>query len=173
MNSYAKVHSARRSRGAFGHHVGTRVLDRIRADLHSMLVLQAYCFIPYRKKSGAMAISAQRRRRCHTPHRRHSTLKRVTDFIADHVDFIAPIYVYPGENELRALAERTLLPSFAASVGPASVSTVSENPARNQRPRASSSCATGSLPPSRLRPRPLPARPSAITSATGAIKAAA
>lgn len=34
--------------------------------------------------------------------------KRVTDFIANHVDFIAPIYVYPGENELRALAENAL-----------------------------------------------------------------
>ena len=31
--------------------------------------------------------------------------KRITDFIADHVSFIAPIFVYPGENELRALAE--------------------------------------------------------------------
>lgn len=34
--------------------------------------------------------------------------KRVTDFIADQVDFIAPIYVYPGENELRSLAENAL-----------------------------------------------------------------
>ena len=34
--------------------------------------------------------------------------KRVTDFIADHVAYIAPIYVYPGENELRALAGNAL-----------------------------------------------------------------
>ena len=34
--------------------------------------------------------------------------KRVTDFIADHVDFIAPIFVYPGENELKALSENAL-----------------------------------------------------------------
>ena len=34
--------------------------------------------------------------------------KRVTDFIADHVDSIAPIFVYPGENELKALSENAL-----------------------------------------------------------------
>ena len=30
--------------------------------------------------------------------------KRRTDFIAAHVDFIAPVFVYPGKNELEALA---------------------------------------------------------------------
>ena len=26
--------------------------------------------------------------------------QRITDFVAEHVEFIAPIYVYPGEDEL-------------------------------------------------------------------------
>jgi len=34
--------------------------------------------------------------------------KRLTDFIAAHVDFIAPVFVYPGENELEALARNAL-----------------------------------------------------------------
>lgn len=34
--------------------------------------------------------------------------RRLTDFIAQHVDFIAPIYVYPGENELESLALNAL-----------------------------------------------------------------
>jgi hypothetical protein len=33
---------------------------------------------------------------------------RLTDFIASHIDFIAPIYVYPGENELESLAMNAL-----------------------------------------------------------------
>ena len=34
--------------------------------------------------------------------------RRLTDFIAMHIDFIAPVAVYPGENELRALAYNAL-----------------------------------------------------------------
>ena len=34
--------------------------------------------------------------------------KRITDFMAQYVSFIAPIYVYPGEDELLTLAENAL-----------------------------------------------------------------
>ena len=29
----------------------------------------------------------------------------ITDYISEHVKFIAPVYVYPGENEVESLAE--------------------------------------------------------------------
>lgn len=34
--------------------------------------------------------------------------KRITDFMAEHISFIAPIFVYPGEDELKSLAENAL-----------------------------------------------------------------
>ena len=34
--------------------------------------------------------------------------RRITDFMAEHISFIAPIFVYPGEDELKSLAENAL-----------------------------------------------------------------
>ena len=56
--------------------------------------------------------------------------KRVTDFIADHVDYIAPIYVYPGENELRALAENALAVLRGERTPKEYESTASEDPSQ-------------------------------------------
>lgn len=102
------VHGA----GGLVAHLGTtsvpEVLDRIQAhDLHAMLVLRAMCYTIC-KEIGAMtvALKGDVDAILLTGGIAHS--KRVTDFIADHVDFVAPIYVYPGENELRALAENAL-----------------------------------------------------------------
>ncbi len=99
-------------KGGLMAHLGTtsvpEVLDRILAhDLHAMLVLRAMCYTIC-KEIGAMtvALKGDVDAILLTGGIAHS--KRVTDFIADHVDFIAPIYVYPGENELRALAENAL-----------------------------------------------------------------
>lgn len=102
------VHGA----GGLVAHLGTtsvpEVLDRIQEhDLHAMLVLRAMCYTIC-KEIGAMtvALKGDVDAILLTGGIAHS--KRVTDFIADHVDFAAPIYVYPGENELRALAENAL-----------------------------------------------------------------
>ena len=99
------VHGA----GGLYAHLGTtsvpEVLDRILThDLHAMLILRAMCYTIC-KEIGAMAtaLKGDVDAILLTGGIAHS--KRVTDFIADHVDYIAPIYVYPGENELRALAE--------------------------------------------------------------------
>lgn len=103
-----KVHGA----GGLVAHLGTtsvpEVLDRIQAhDLHAMLVLRAMCYTIC-KEIGSMAVALKGDIDAILLTGGIAHSKRVTDFIADHVDFIAPIYVYPGENELRALAENAL-----------------------------------------------------------------
>lgn len=100
-----KVHGA----GGLYAHLGTtsvpEVLDRIQAhDLHAMLILRAMCY-SIAKEIGTMSIALKGDVDAILITGGIAHSKRVTDFIADHVDFIAPIYVYPGENELRALAE--------------------------------------------------------------------
>lgn len=93
-------------------HLGTtsvpEVLDRIdRGDLHAMLVLRAMCYT-VAKEIGAMSttLKGDVDAILLTGGMAHS--KRITDFVAEHVSFLAPIYVYPGENELKALAENAL-----------------------------------------------------------------
>lgn len=102
------VHGA----GGLYAHLGTtsvpEVLDRILShDLHAMLILRAMCY-SIAKEIGAMSIALKGDVDAILITGGIAHSKRVTDFIADHVDFIAPIYVYPGENELRALAENAL-----------------------------------------------------------------
>lgn len=99
-------------KGGLMAHLGTtsvpEVLDRILAhDLHAMLILRAMCY-SIAKEVGAMAVALKGNVDAILITGGIAHSKRVTDFIADHVDFIAPIYVYPGENELRALAENAL-----------------------------------------------------------------
>ncbi len=115
-------------------HLGTTsvpdVLDRIFAhDLHAMLILRAMCYTIC-KEIGAMAtaLKGDVDAILLTGGIAHS--KRVTDFIADYVDFIAPIYVYPGENELRALAENALAVLRGERVPKVYESTVNEDPAQ-------------------------------------------
>lgn len=96
-------------KGGLVAHLGTtsipEILDRVdRGDLHAMLIIRAMCY-SIAKEIGAMAIAL-----CGnvdaillTGGVAHS--KRITDYIAGHCNFIAPIYVYPGENELLALAQ--------------------------------------------------------------------
>lgn len=103
-----KVHGA----GGLFAHLGTtsvpEVLDRIQEhDLHAMLVLRAMCYT-VAKEIGAMAIALRGDVDAILLTGGITHSKRVTDFLADHVNFIAPIYVYPGENELRSLAENAL-----------------------------------------------------------------
>lgn len=99
-------------RGGLYAHLGTssvpEILERIDGgDLHSMLILRAMCYTTA-KAIGEMSIAL----RGHvdailiTGGVAHS--KRLTDFIASLTDFIAPIYVYPGENELESLAMNAL-----------------------------------------------------------------
>lgn len=103
-----KVHG----KGGLLAHLGTtsvpEVLDRVdRGDMHAMLIIRAMCYT-VAKEIGAMAIAL-----CGdvdailiTGGVAHS--KRITDYLAGHCDFIAPIFVYPGENELLALAQNAL-----------------------------------------------------------------
>lgn len=99
-------------KGGLVAHLGTtsvlEVMERIdRGDLHAMLILRAMCYT-ISKEIGAMAIALKGDVDAIllTGGMAHS--KRITDFVAEHVDFIAPIYVYPGENELEALAQNAL-----------------------------------------------------------------
>ncbi len=99
-------------KGGLYAHLGTtsvpEILDRIdRGDLHAMLVLRAMVYT-VAKEIGAMAIALKGDVDAIiiTGGMAHS--KRVTDFVAEHVSFIAPIFVYPGENELKALASNAL-----------------------------------------------------------------
>ncbi|MDE6612165.1 MAG: butyrate kinase, partial [Muribaculaceae bacterium] len=103
-----KVHG----QGGLMAHLGTtsvpEVLDRILAhDLHAMLILRAMCY-SIAKEIGAMSVALKGNVDAILLTGGIAHSKRVTDFIADHVDYIAPIYVYPGENELRALASNAL-----------------------------------------------------------------
>lgn len=99
-------------RGGLMAHLGTtsipEILDRVdHGDLHAMLIIRAMCY-SIAKEIGAMAVSL-----CGnvdailiTGGIAHS--KRITDYLAGHCNFIAPIFVYPGENELLALAQNAL-----------------------------------------------------------------
>lgn len=103
-----KVHGT----GGLFAHLGTtsmpEALDRIyKHDLHAMLIVRAMCYT-IAKEIGAMAIALKGDVDAILLTGGIAHSKRVTDFIADHVTFIAPIYVYPGENELKALAENAL-----------------------------------------------------------------
>ncbi|MCH5221165.1 MAG: butyrate kinase [Muribaculaceae bacterium] len=103
-----KVHGA----GGLVAHLGTtsvpEILDRIIArDLHAMLILRAMCY-SIAKEIGAMSVAMKGDVDAILLTGGIAHSKRVTDFIADHVDSIAPVYVYPGENELRSLAENAL-----------------------------------------------------------------
>ena len=103
-----KVHG----KGGLVGHLGTtsvpEVLDRIMEhDLHAMLIMRAMCY-SIAKEIGAMAVALKGEVDAILLTGGIAHSKRVTDFIADHVDFIAPIFVYPGENELKALAMNAL-----------------------------------------------------------------
>lgn len=107
-----ELHRMVHGRGGLVAHLGTtsipEILDRVdRGDLHAMLIIRAMCY-SIAKEIGAMATAL-----CGnvdaillTGGVAHS--KRITDYIAGHCNFIAPIYVYPGENELLALASNAL-----------------------------------------------------------------
>ncbi len=99
-------------KGGLVAHLGTtsvpEILDKVdKGDMHAMLIIRAMCY-SVAKEIGAMAIAL-----CGdvdailiTGGVAHS--KRITDYLAGHCDFIAPIFVYPGENELLALAQNAL-----------------------------------------------------------------
>lgn len=84
-------------------------LERIEKqhDLHAMLVVRAMLYTVC-KEIGAMAVALKGNVDAIllTGGMAHS--RRITDFMADQVSFIAPIYVYPGEDELKSLAENCL-----------------------------------------------------------------
>ena len=93
-------------------HLGTssviEALERVdNGDLHAMLILRAMCY-NVAKEIGAMAVALKGDIDAILITGGVAHSKRLTDFIAGHVDFIAPIYVYPGENELEALAANAL-----------------------------------------------------------------
>lgn len=99
-------------KGGLFAHLGTssvpEILDRIdNGDLHAMLILRAMCYTTA-KAIGEMAVALKGHVDAILITGGVAHSKRLTDFIAGHVDFIAPIYVYPGENELESLAANAL-----------------------------------------------------------------
>lgn len=99
-------------KGGLYAHLGTssvpEILDRIdRGDLHAMLILRAMCFTTA-KAIGEMAVALKGNVDAILITGGVAHSKRLTDFIAEYVDFIAPIYVYPGENELESLSQNAL-----------------------------------------------------------------
>ena len=99
-------------RGGLVAHLGTssvpEILDRIdNGDLHAMLILRAMCYTTA-KAIGEMAVALKGDVDAILITGGVAHSQRLTDYIAGHVDFIAPIYVYPGENELEALALNAL-----------------------------------------------------------------
>lgn len=120
-------------KGGLMAHLGTtsvpEALERIdRGDLHAMLIIRAMCYT-VAKEIGAMSTTMKGDVDAIllTGGMAHS--KRLTDFIADHVSYIAPIYVYPGENELKALAENALKALRGECEIHEYLSTPAENPA--------------------------------------------
>ena len=93
-------------------HLGTtsvpEVLKRIdEGDLHAMLVLRAMVYTVAKEIGGmAAALKGDVDAILITGGMAHS--QRITDFVAEHIDFIAPIYVYPGEDEIFTLVENAL-----------------------------------------------------------------
>lgn len=99
-------------KGGLYAHLGTssvpEILERIdQGDLHAMLILRAMCYTTA-KAIGEMAVALKGHVDAILITGGVAHSKRLTDFIAGHVDFIAPIYVYPGENELESLAMNAL-----------------------------------------------------------------
>ncbi|MDE6565343.1 MAG: butyrate kinase [Muribaculaceae bacterium] len=93
-------------------HLGTtsvpEVLERIDGgDLHAMLILRAMVYT-VSKEIGAMSIALKGDVDAILLTGGIAHSQRITDFIAEYVDFIAPIYVYPGEDELMTLVENAL-----------------------------------------------------------------
>lgn len=84
------------------------VLERIdKGDLHAMLVVRSMIYSVC-KEIGAMAIALKGDIDAILITGGIAQSKRITDFMAEHVSFIAPIFVYPGEDELKSLAENAL-----------------------------------------------------------------
>lgn len=118
-------------KGGLFAHLGTssvpEILDRIdHGDLHAMLILRAMCFTTA-KAIGEMAVSLKGHVDAILLTGGVAHSKRLTDFIAGHVDFIAPIYVYPGENELESLA----LNALAVLTGEREAKVYTEEPDNN------------------------------------------
>lgn len=93
-------------------HLGTtsvpEILEKIdQGDLHSMLILRAMCYT-IAKTIGEMAVALKGNVDAILLTGGIAYSTRLTDFIASHIDFIAPIFVYPGENELESLAMNAL-----------------------------------------------------------------
>lgn len=107
-----ELHKLINGRGGLLAHLGTtsvpEILQRIDDnDMQAMLVLRAMCY-SVAKEIGAMAVALKGKVDAILLTGGIAHNKRLTDFIATHVDFIAPVFVYPGENELEALARNAL-----------------------------------------------------------------
>lgn len=110
--THAEMQKLIHGKGGLVAHLGTtsipEILDRVdKGDLHAMLIIRAMVY-SVAKEIGAMATAL-----CGhvdailiTGGIAHS--KRITDYLAGHCSFIAPILVYPGEDELLSLAQNTL-----------------------------------------------------------------
>ena len=93
-------------------HLGTtdipEILRRIEGgDHHAELLLNAMLFHTSKQiASEAAVLKGQIDAILLTGGMAHS--QYVTDYIRDHVGFLAPVYIYPGEDEMKALAQNAL-----------------------------------------------------------------
>ncbi len=99
-------------KGGMMAHLGTTdmlaVFERIdRGDLHATLVVRAMLYTVC-KEIGGMAAALKGDIDAILLTGGMAKSPRITDFMAEHISFIAPIFVYPGEDELRSLAENAL-----------------------------------------------------------------
>lgn len=121
-------------KGGMMAHLGTtsvpEVLERSDAgDLHATLVLRAMIYTVC-KEIGAMAIALKGDIDAILLTGGMAQSKRITDFMAEHISFIAPIFVYPGEDELLALAENALAVINGEQEVKVYTGTESEDPAK-------------------------------------------
>jgi len=120
-------------RGGMVAHLGTtsvpEALERSDAgDLHATLVIRAMIYTVC-KEIGAMATALKGDIDAILLTGGMAQSKRITDFMAEHISFIAPIFVYPGEDELLALAQNALAVMDGEQTAKVYTGTGSEDPA--------------------------------------------
>lgn len=108
----AEIQKLFAGKGGMVAHLGTNsVMDTIQrmkeGDTHAQLVMRAMAYT-VAKQIGAMAaaLKGEVDAVVLTGGIAHSPI--ITDYISEHCAFIAPIAIYPGENELEALAGNAL-----------------------------------------------------------------
>lgn len=110
--SQAEMHKLLSSRSGLMGHLGTQsvieAMERVaQGDKHAELVMRAMCYA-ISKEIGAMAVALEGEVDAILLTGGIAHNRTLTDDIARRCRFLAPVEVYPGENELEALAMNAL-----------------------------------------------------------------